>query len=87
MTKPKMHNKDLVDGQQRFTVLSIIATVFEEYYPEWSKMKGKLHLSARPDDEEYLKSLFGNQENHGIVNKKIFDGQNTIKSWMKKESL
>ena len=32
-------------------------------------------------------SLFGNQENHGIVNKKIFDGQNTIKSWMKKESL
>ena len=78
-----MHNKDLVDGQQRFTVLSIIATVFQEHYPEWSKMKGKLHLSARPDDEEYLKSLFGNQDKDGIVNKKMFDGQGTIKSWIK----
>jgi hypothetical protein len=51
-------NNDLVDGQQRFTVLSIIATVFQQYYEEWKKMKGKLSLSAREDDQAFLQGMF-----------------------------
>ena len=53
--------KDLVDGQQRFTVMMLMGIVFKDYWKEgWEKFiktnnnKPRLHFKARPDDEEYL---------------------------------
>lgn len=79
-----MYNEDLVDGQQRFTVLSIIATVFqkENLYPEWAKMEGKLKLKARPKDQEYLKMLFGDSVSLNYQNKKMLDGKKTVEKWV-----
>ena len=77
------YNTDLVDGQQRFTVLSIIASVFQKYYSKWSKMKGKLHLLARPNDEKYLESLFTDNPIQEYANKKMSDGREEIVSWIK----
>ena len=75
------YKNDLVDGQQRFTVLSIIASVFQKFYPEWGKMKGKLHLSARPNDEKDLESLFDFKD-QVISNKKMADGREAILGWI-----
>lgn len=75
-------NNDLVDGQQRITVLSIIATVFQKYFAEWSKMKGKLKLSARADDQAYLQSMFDNEISEEVCNKRMADGKSTVESWI-----
>ena len=50
---------DLIDGQQRFTVMILMAIVFKNI-PEWSNflLDGKrLILSARTEDEKYLEAL------------------------------
>lgn len=53
---------DLVDGQQRFTVLTFIGLVLSQYYCEWSKFlqvgtESRLSFVARDGDNRYLKSL------------------------------
>lgn len=78
-----MHGNDLVDGQQRFTVLSLIASVFQRYYAPWSAMKGKLHLSARVDDADYLCSLFGYKPRKDVENQKMRKGREAIEVWVK----
>lgn len=78
-----MHGNDLVDGQQRFTVLSLIASVFQRYYAPWSAMKGKLHLSARVDDADYLCSLFGDKPRKDVENQKMRKGREAIEVWVK----
>lgn len=75
-------NNDLVDGQQRFTVLSIIATVFQQYYEEWKKMKGKLSLSAREDDQAFLQGMFDNRFDESYYNKRMADGRRTVELWI-----
>lgn len=50
---------DLIDGQQRFTVMMLLAICFKEI-PEWNLFlnNGKrLKLVARTEDEEYLSKL------------------------------
>lgn len=50
---------DLIDGQQRFTVMTLMAIVFKDI-PEWKAFlfNGKrLKLSARTEDEDYLEGL------------------------------
>ena len=78
-----MHGNDLVDGQQRFTVLSLIASVFQRYYAPWSAMKGKLHLSARGDDADYLCSLFSDKPKADVENQKMRKGREAIEAWVK----
>ena len=75
-------NKDLVDGQQRFTVLSIIATVFQRYYEEWKNMNGKLKLSAREDDQAFLEGMFDNRFDESHYNKRMADGRKTVELWI-----
>lgn len=57
---------DLVDGQQRFTSLMLIALVLRYYdnESEWSKFAtpNRLCFSARPDDDTYLKWLIGKHD-------------------------
>ena len=48
---------DLIDGQQRFTVMTLLALVLRKYDERWNKFldEGKrLHFVARPKDREYL---------------------------------
>lgn len=50
---------DLIDGQQRFTVMILMAIAFK-HIPEWNSfLKGgkRLKLVARSEDENYLMSL------------------------------
>ena len=50
---------DLIDGQQRFTVMILMAIAFK-HIPEWNSFleEGKrLKLVARSEDENYLMSL------------------------------
>jgi len=77
-----MHGDDIVDGQQRFTVLLLIASVFQQYFPNWSKMKEKLHLSARPDDENILQKLFDEKPISELINHNMGKGQKTILNWI-----
>ena len=64
LTTTKNPNRlDLVDGQQRFTVMVLMGIVMMNYYKDWKNFllsydgTMRLDFSARPDDHEYLKSL------------------------------
>ena len=49
---------DLVDGQQRFTTLMLLALVLRKYYSPWSKFLlsggSRLQFFARDNDTSYL---------------------------------
>lgn len=50
---------DLIDGQQRFTVMILMAISFK-HMPEWQsflKNGKRLKLAARPEDEKYIMNL------------------------------
>lgn len=64
LTTTKNSNRlDLVDGQQRFTVMVLMGIVMMRYFKDWKKFllpsdeTTRLDFSARPDDHEYLKLL------------------------------
>ena len=64
LTTTKNSNRlDLVDGQQRFTVMVLMGIVMMKYFEDWKQflLTGdetmRLDFSARPDDHEYLKKL------------------------------
>lgn len=84
-----LYKNDLVDGQQRFTVLSIIASVFKDYYEGWKNMKEKLTLTARPYDEKYLESLFDttSSEQEEYKNIKMFNGKECIQEWISDKNI
>lgn len=83
---------DLVDGQQRFTVMMLMGIVFSEYYEEryWNNFlthNGQLRLSfsARPEDQEYLSSLIKKSDNDDVTyeNKKMKKGLKYIHQYLK----
>ncbi len=80
------YKNDLVDGQQRFTVLMLMAIAFN-----WSGfLKAKdnsirLRFFARKKDEAYLNNLIEPKENNEYKNVKMEIGINTILNFMKKE--
>ena len=56
------HENDLVDGQQRFTVMMLLAIILRGYYAEWQSFvcynnKPRLKFYARPDDEKYISDI------------------------------
>lgn len=64
LTTTKNSNRlDLVDGQQRFTVMILMGIVMMRYFKDWNIFllpndeKMRLDFSARPDDHEYLEKL------------------------------
>ena len=81
-------DKDLVDGQQRFTVMMLMGIVFKNYWDEWKKFikfndNPRLRFKARPDDEAYLTSLI-NCKSNAIVNQKMKKGIECIQEWIAK---
>lgn len=79
-------DNDLVDGQQRFTVLSLIGIVMRKYYPQWDlflkvQEKTRLLFSARENDKNYLYcKIFGKE----LItpNKKMELGIYFISEWL-----
>lgn len=56
---------DLIDGQQRFTIITLMGIVFRCHYSEWNNFlsEGKrINFVARPKDKEYLISKIANPD-------------------------
>ena len=81
------HN-ELVDGQQRFTVMMLMGCVLQDYCEEWKKFltvgnKLRLEFSCRPLDSRYLWSLVEHkEENLPFKNPKMQDGYVQIRNFM-----
>lgn len=63
-------NYDLVDGQQRFTVMMLLGCVLQNYDERWLLFlhgsRARIHFSSRPNDESELMELIvskGNKPN------------------------
>lgn len=86
---------DLVDGQQRFTVMMLIGIVFnDEYWHSFLKEGGKSRLSffARPDSAQFLEINIDRGEVNSRLsslgdNKKMSDGIRCIRSFLQKKEL
>ena len=59
-SKQEGNYNELIDGQQRFTVLMLIACALKEY-EHWNEFLGsntlRLRFTSRPKDDDFLKSL------------------------------
>lgn len=86
-------DNDLVDGQQRFTVMMLIGIIMREYYTKWSdfisyNQKPRLKFNARPDDEKYLNDIINGKIslNENVIlpyeNKKMKNGMLCISYYM-----
>ncbi len=83
-------NSELVDGQQRFSVMMLLSIALKKYYEDWEKFvyyDGHLRLvfTARKDDQKYLESLI-NPSLEMLVKKNDYmeKGYNAIVSFFEK---
>ena len=82
-------NNELVDGQQRFTVMMLLGCVLQDYCEEWKNFlivdnKLRLEFSSRPLDNKYLWSLVEHkgEENQSFENLKMRNGYERIRDFM-----
>ena len=81
----------LVDGQQRFTVMTLIGCVMQNYYDEWEKFlktetnTKRLSFVSRKSDEMYLDMLISKdyEYNGELANPKMRIAVNAILKFMK----
>lgn len=83
---------DLVDGQQRFTVMSLLACIFHEIEKDnnWERFIGpdcnRLEFRSRSNDTEYLKGIFNDgfdkNQIEGYINYKMYNALQTIKNFI-----
>jgi len=88
--------QDLVDGQQRFTVSTLIGIIFKKDYDGWNDFlmvqnKPRLHFSAREEDydflikvisdENFLSNILSKQKYDFYVNERMTEGLKTIIKW------
>lgn len=76
---------DLVDGQQRFTAMMLIAVVLRNYAPEWKNFatKERLNFSARECDKTYLDSLIDPESvKCEMPNPKMEHGKKVIEAFL-----
>lgn len=89
--------QDLVDGQQRFTVSTLIGVIFKRYYDEWESFllvngSPRLRFTAREEDYAFLKSIITDKkfltemlaikETDCYVNKRMRKGLKAIDKWI-----
>lgn len=82
-------DNELVDGQQRFTVMMLLGCVLQDYYEEWKKFlgvdnKSRLDFSSRPLDNTSLQSLVEHkgEESQSFKNLKMQNGHKQIRDFM-----
>lgn len=79
---------DLIDGQQRFTMMMLLGIVFQKEGNGWDKFLAKgnrLSFTARSKDTEYIKSLIHNNPSVGEKNELMEHGIAVIKNFMNEE--
>lgn len=69
-------NNELVDGQQRFTVIMLFGCVLQYYYAPWKQFlvadnKPRLDFSSRPLDNTYLMSLIEDKSKNSSAFKNL----------------
>ena len=74
------NQNELVDGQQRFTVLMLLGCILQDYDEEWKSFllvenKPRLDFSSRPLDSSYLRTLIEHKEEnaHSFKNLKMLN--------------
>ena len=76
---------DLIDGQQRFTVMTLIAIVLRNYYKEWNAFlddSKRLRFISRTKDNEYLTAIINGQSEVIDPNRRMEEGQKIISEFM-----
>lgn len=79
---------DLIDGQQRFTLMMLLGIKFQEYDNRWSNFLAegnRLTFKARSKDTEYIKSLIHKSSFVAEKNEKMNCGIQAIRNFMDKE--
>ena len=69
-------SNELIDGQQRFTVMMLMGCVFQKYHNGWKKFlkandKIRLFFTSRPLDNEYMWGLIEQTADLNITNAKM----------------
>lgn len=76
---------ELIDGQQRFTVMILMGIVFRDYYSPWKDFldNGKrVNFVARTKDKEYLNAKISRADSNIEANQKMEAAIKAIKSFM-----
>lgn len=76
---------DLIDGQQRFTVMILLAIVLRNYYEKWNGFLDggkRLRFMSRTKDNEYLTAVINRQVEILDPNRKMEDGKRIIFDFM-----
>lgn len=76
---------DLIDGQQRFTVMILLAIVLRNYYEKWNSFLDggkRLRFMSRTKDNEYLTAVINRQVEILDPNRKMEDGKKIIFDFM-----
>lgn len=79
---------DLIDGQQRFTLMMLLGITFKKEGNGWDKFLAggnRLTFKARSKDTEYIKSLINNSSDVAEKNEKMNCGIQAIRNFMEKE--
>jgi len=83
---------DLVDGQQRFTVLMLLGCILRNYDQQWEGFlkdgdKTRLTFTSRPDDMDYLERVISKNKydfQDGCINLKMQRALKTIDDYFSK---
>lgn len=85
-------NNELVDGQQRFTVLMLLGSVLQKYYDKWegflvTENKLRLDFTSRPLDNTYLRFLIEDKadECRSYKNFKMQNGYKQVRIFMEEK--
>lgn len=85
-------NNELVDGQQRFTVLMLLGSVLQKYYDKWegflvTENKLRLDFTSRPLDNTYLRFLIEDKadECSSYRNFKMQNGYKQVRIFMEEK--
>ena len=77
---------DLIDGQQRLTVTTLMGIVLKKYAEEWDKFLNggeRLNFTARSHDKEYLRRKIKGEKTE-IINEKMENGIRCISNFMER---
>ena len=82
-------DNELVDGQQRFTVMMLLGCVLQDYSNEWASFliannRTRLDFTSRPLDNTYLRCLIEHKDEDRLSfkNVKMQNGRKVIKEFM-----
>mgnify|MGYP000888881797 FL=1 len=77
---------DLIDGQQRLTVTTLMGIVLKKYAKEWDEFLNggeRLNFTARSHDKEYLRRKIKGEKTE-IINEKMENGIRCISNFMER---